>query len=167
MRGKPGSSRVLSDVPDDFETVITRAKHAFIVSTLPQTSPMLAAVIDRHSLANQLHRWDERRGFGCAFKKRMKVILHIDVRQNGKLTLGACTHKFMGLADDKRGIKEEFLPALSRTRNEIAVFADVIEGLQSRGTTERHDVGRATPIPVPPPVAPHFSGALEKFRCVV
>ena len=147
MRRETGSGRVLSDVPDDFEAVITRAKHAFIVSALPQTSPILAAVIDRHSLTNQLHCWDECRGFGCAFKKRMKVILHIDVRQDGKLPLGACTHQFMRLADDKRGIKGKFLPALSRTRDEIAVFADVIEGLQSRGTTERHDVGRATPIP--------------------
>ena len=131
MRREPGSGRVLSDVPDDFEAVITGAKHAFIVSALPQTSPILAAVIDRHSLANQLHRGDERRAFGCAFKKRMKVILHIDVRQDGKLTLGACTHKFMGLADDKRGIKEDFLPALGRTRDKVAVFADVIERLQS------------------------------------
>ena len=131
MRRETGSGRVLSDVPDDFEAVITRAKHAFIVPALPQTSPILAAVIDRHSLTNQLHRRDERRGFGCAFKKRMKVILHIDVRQDGKLTLGACTHKFMGLADDKRGIKEDFLPALGRTRDKVAVFADVIERLQS------------------------------------
>jgi len=75
------------------------------------------------------------------------MVLHERKRKNCEVTLVASTKNLITKVGDDIRIDEQLLTPFGAASHEISMFALVVEGFQSRGTSGCHTGALATPVP--------------------
>ena len=132
--------RILSNVSNDFEDIITWAQHPFEVAVLPKLIPSRAPICERGSLPKQRHRRSEIGINGGAPDQQMNVVVHEGISKNFELAFSARAQNLLCDKVHNLRILEAFPTLGGRTGDEVAVFSFVRERFQPRRPSTPHAI---------------------------
>ena len=88
--------------------------------------------------------------------KHVQMVWHVAVRNECKPFVDGCASNLRTHDVDARRIRECLVPPISAKRQEIGVWAKVVEQFQALGSSRQHARGKASGAPAGPPKGGHY-----------